>query len=121
MPGEIRDAMAKLRASKQAMTDAMLKEIASVQDEVVATHADGLEAMKLPRAELEQTKAEIREIRAEFAPSSNGGPKGPLPGSEGNSQTQSAQAALQEKQKQMQAELVKAQAAHDAELAQKKT
>lgn len=79
MAGEIRAAMDQLRASRQTMTADMLKEIAAVQAEVKATHTDGLEAMKLPRAELEATRQEIREIRAEFAPSSNGGPVGPLP------------------------------------------
>lgn len=79
MPGEIRDAMAKLRQAKGAMIADMLKEIDSVQSDIAATHVDGLDAMKLPRAELDATKQEIREIRAEFAPSSNGGPSGPLP------------------------------------------
>lgn len=87
MTGEIRDAMSKLRASKAAMIDGMLKEIASVQDEITATHADGLDAMRLPRAELEATKQEISEIRAEFAPKSNGDPNpGPLPGQHDGSQ-----------------------------------
>jgi hypothetical protein len=85
MPGEIRSAMAKLRAAKEGMVADMLKEIDSVQSEVEATRADGIEAMKLPRAELEATKQEIREIRAEFAPSSNGGPAGPLPGTHNGS------------------------------------
>ena len=80
MPGEIRTAMAKLRASKETMISDMLKEIDSVQSEVEATHADGMDALKLQRAELDATRQEIREIRAEFAPSSNGGPSGPLPG-----------------------------------------
>lgn len=79
MAGEIRDAMAKLKASRETMVSDMLKEIASVHGDVEATRADGLDAMKLPRAELEATKQEIREIRAEFAPASNGGPAGPLP------------------------------------------
>lgn len=85
MAGEIRGAMAKLRSARESMVSDMLKEINSVQDDLTATHADGLEAMKLPRAELEQTKQEIREIRAEFAPSSNGGPIGPLPDDSSNS------------------------------------
>lgn len=79
MAGEIRDAMAKLRAAKGDMIAGMLKEIDAVTSDVAATKADGLEAMKLPRAELESTRQEIREIRAEFAPTSNGGPAGPLP------------------------------------------
>lgn len=89
MPGEIRDAMAKLRAAKQGMVADILKEIEGVHAEVKATHADGLDAMKLPRAELDATKQEIREIRAEFAPSSNGGPSGPLPDQLGGSAPQS--------------------------------
>lgn len=82
MAGEIREAMAKLRAAKTAMIDDMLCQIDSVHAQIKATHDDGREAMKLPLAELEQTQAEIREIRAEFAPKSNGGPKGPLPGAD---------------------------------------
>ena len=49
--------------------------------ELAVPRADGLEAMKLPRAELDATKEEIREIRAEFAPATNGAPAGPLPDS----------------------------------------
>lgn len=79
MAGEIRKAMAGLRTAKQGMVDSLLKEIEAVQAEIAATHTDGLDAMQLPRAELEATKQEIREIRAEFAPQTNGGPAGPLP------------------------------------------
>jgi len=87
MAGEIRNAMAELRVCRADLTTAMLTEIATVKDEIAATKADGMEAMKLPRAELEQTKAEIREIRAEFAQSSNGDPNpGPLPGQVNGSQ-----------------------------------
>ena len=94
MAGEIRNAMAQLRAAKDKMTADMLAEIGSVHAEVEATHADGLEAMKLPRAELEQTKQEIREIRAEFAPQSNGDPNpGPLPGQHDGSLQPSADSA----------------------------
>jgi len=74
MTGEIRDAMAKLRAAKEGMVADMLKEIGDVQSEVEATRTDGMDAMKLPRAELEKTKEEIREIRAEFAPTTNAPP-----------------------------------------------
>lgn len=98
MAGEIRKAMAGLRAAKDAMISDMLKEIDAVQDEIKATHADGREAMKLPRAELEATKQEIREIRAEFAPSSNGDPHpGPLPGQPEPSPSPSAGSATAEK------------------------
>lgn len=83
MAGEIRDAMAILRARKARMIDDMLTEIASVHRAIEDTHADGMDALALPRAELEATKQEIREIRVEFAPQSNGGPAGPLPGSGG--------------------------------------
>jgi hypothetical protein len=89
MAGEIRDAMAQLRVARATMVSDMLKEIGVVVDEVKATHVDGLEAMKLPRAELAATKQEIREIRAEFAPTSNGGPPGPLPDTQTPSPEQS--------------------------------
>lgn len=93
MAGEIRTAMAQLRAAKEKMTADMLAEIKSVHEEVEATRADGLDAMKLPRAELESTKQEVREIRAEFAPQSNGGPLGPLPDRLSGSQQPSAESA----------------------------
>lgn len=93
MAGEIRNAMAQLRAAKDKMTSDMLAAINSVHAEIQATHADGLEAMKLPRAELDATKQEIREIRAEFAPQSNGAPAGPLPDRPNGSQQPSADLA----------------------------
>ena len=102
MPGEIRAKMAELRKAKQAMVAGLQQEIDGVIKEVAATHADGLEAMKLPRAELEATRQEIREIRAEFAPASNGGPAGPLPDAPAPSPEPSAgsasDAALQQPQ-----------------------
>jgi hypothetical protein len=89
MAGEIRAKMAALKAAKEKMLTDMGAEIDAVAQEVAATRADGLDAMKLPRAELESTKAEIREIRAEFATATNGGPPGPLPGSPAASPPQS--------------------------------
>lgn len=80
MAGEIRTAMSRLRDAKAKMITEMVKEIDAVQGEIKSAHADGIEAMKLPRAELQATKQEILEIRAEFAQTSNGGPHGPLPG-----------------------------------------
>lgn len=101
MAGEIRNAMAGLRAAKETMIADMLKEIESVQGEVAATHADGLDALKLPRAELEATKQEIREIRKEFAPSTNGDPHpGPLPDQPKGSQLPSAHSETEEKKSQ---------------------
>ena len=82
MPGEIRDLMATLRAAKQKMLADIADEISSITQDVHATKSDALDALQLPRAELDATKQEIREIRAEFAPASNGGPPGPLPGTE---------------------------------------
>lgn len=79
MAGEIREAMAQLKLAKLKMIGDLKKEIDGVGMQIVSTHADGLDAMKLVRAEVDQTAQEIREIRAEFAPLSNGGPSGPLP------------------------------------------
>jgi hypothetical protein len=78
MAGEIRKKMEELRAARTRMVADISAEIDSVTVEVHATRADGLEAAKLPRAELELTKKEIRDIRAEFAPTTNGPPPGPL-------------------------------------------
>lgn len=80
MAGEIRAKMEELRKARIAMVAGISKEIDAVKEEVLETHVDGLDAMKLPRAELDATRQEIREIREEFAVSSNGGPPGPLPG-----------------------------------------
>jgi hypothetical protein len=44
MAGEIRDAMALLRAARATMVSDMLKEIGGVVDEVKATHVDGCRA-----------------------------------------------------------------------------
>lgn len=79
MAGEIRESMAALRAAKQKMITDIKAEIAAITDDVHATKSDALDALQLPRAELDATKQEIREIRAEFAPATNGGPPGPLP------------------------------------------
>jgi len=93
MAGEIRDAMTKLRSARAKMVAEMAAEIGNVTQEVSAVHADGLEALKLPRAELEAHKQEIREIREEFATLSNGGPAGPLPGEDVASSLPSAGSA----------------------------
>jgi hypothetical protein len=94
MAGEIRARMEALRAARAKMVAEMSAEIDAVTKEVATAHADGLEAMKLPRAELDATKAEIREIRAEFSTASNGGPAGPLPGSPVTSSAPSAVSRL---------------------------
>lgn len=86
MAGEIRDKMAALRKAKEKMIADMGAEIDGVMKEVEATRADGLEAMKLPRAALAAHRQEIQEIRDEFAQSTNGGPPGPLPGTSESSQ-----------------------------------
>lgn len=95
MAGEIRAKMEELRRARLAMVAGISKEIDAVKEEVRETHVDGLDAMKLPRAELDATRQEIREIRAEFAPASNGGPPGPLSGTEtsADSSATSAQSA----------------------------
>lgn len=91
MPGEIRKAMAGLRQSKETMISGLLAEIKQVESEIGATHADGMDALKLPRAELAATKQEIAEIRAEFAEVGNEGDKlGPLPPPPNGSVVQSA-------------------------------
>lgn len=95
MAGEIRAKMEQLRAARQRMNDEIAKEIDAVIGEVQSAHSDGLDALKLPRAEIDATRQEIAEIRAEFAPKSNGGPAGPLPGSEPASQQPSANSAQQ--------------------------
>lgn len=86
MAGEIRDKMAALRKAKEAMIADLGAEIDGVMREVEATRADGLEAMKLPRAALAAHRQEIQEIRDEFAVLSNGGPPGPLSGTQETSQ-----------------------------------
>lgn len=93
MPGEIRESMAALRAAKQKMITDIQAEIASITDEVHATKSDALDALQLPRAELDATKQEIREIRQDFAQASNGGPPGPLPGTETSADSSGASAA----------------------------
>lgn len=80
MAGEIRAKMEELRRARFAMLDGISREIDAVKNEVLDVHSDGLDAMRLPRAELDATKQEISEIREEFAPMSNGAPPGPLPG-----------------------------------------
>lgn len=82
MAGEIRESMAALRAAKQKMITDIKAEISAITDDVHATKSDALDALQLPRAELDATKQEICEIRAEFAPATNGGPPGPLPGAQ---------------------------------------
>jgi len=81
MAGEIRQKMAALRAAKEQLVADMGKEIDGVMAQVHAARADGIEALKLPKAELDSYKQEIQEIRDEFAPHTNGAPPGPLPGS----------------------------------------
>lgn len=76
MAGEIRTKMAQLRAARKKLTDDLSATIDGLTGDVAATHADGLEALRLPQAELEATRQEIREIREEFAPKSNGAPSG---------------------------------------------
>lgn len=90
MAGEIRAKMDELRRARFAMVEGISREIDAVKNEVLSTHVDGLEAMQLPRAELESTKQEIWEIRQEFATLSNGGPPGPLPGTGATSPKPSA-------------------------------
>lgn len=80
MAGEIRDAMAKLRAARQKMVNDLAAEIASVTADTHTVRDDGLKALELPKAELRAHRAEIQEIRDEFATLTNGGPDGPLPG-----------------------------------------
>lgn len=94
MAGEIREQMAALRAAKQKMISDISAEIASVAQEVHETKSDALDALQLPRAEIGAYRQEIREIRQEFAPATNGGPPGPLPGtSEATSSGSSAASA----------------------------
>jgi hypothetical protein len=95
MAGEIRAKMEELRKARLAMVAGISKEIDAVKEEVLETHADGLDAMKLPRAELELARQEIREIRDEFAQDTNGGPPGPLPGTGGTSSKASAPSETQ--------------------------
>jgi hypothetical protein len=92
MAGEIRESMAALRAAKQKMITDIKAEIASIANEVHATKSDALDALQLPRAELDATKQEIREIRQEFAPATNGGPPGPLPDTESSADSSGASA-----------------------------
>lgn len=90
MAGEIRKAMDDLRAARAKMVADMVAEIGGVKSEVETTRADGIAAMKLPRAELDGYRQEIREIHAEFATATNGGPPGPLSGTGADSPKPSA-------------------------------
>lgn len=79
MAGEIRAKMAELRAARTKLVSDLTTEIDGVITDIGTVRADGLEATKLPRAELDSIRQEVREIHAEFAPSTNGPPPGPLP------------------------------------------
>lgn len=94
MAGEIRAAMAGLRAAREGMVSSFLDEIKTIEADISATHTDGLEALKLPRAELEATKQEIAEIKAEFADLGNEkGNLNPLPPPKGSAAPSAAPAA----------------------------
>lgn len=77
MPGEIRDALSRLKDARAKMIADLTAEVDDVVASVQKTHADGIEAMKLPRAELDAYRSEIQQIRSEFAGLTNG-PPGPL-------------------------------------------
>lgn len=93
MAGEIREKMAALRAAKEKLVTDLASEIDGVMKDIVATKADGLEALKLPRAAVDAYKKEIQEIRDEFAPVTNGAPPGPLPGADASSAAPSGTSA----------------------------
>jgi hypothetical protein len=81
MAGEIREALRALREKRQLFVTGLLTEMNEVGKLYDETGADGSQAVKLIHGEVSAYRAEIAEIRAEFAEQSNGGPPGPLPGS----------------------------------------
>jgi hypothetical protein len=82
MPGEIRTGLNALKARRARMVSGLTAEIEAIGTLYDQVHAEGLDAANLAKGEIGAYRQEIAEIRAEFAPSSNGPPPGPLPGAE---------------------------------------
>ena len=98
MAGEIRDAKARFKAAH----DRAINNIVAAMDKATAglpqVEKDGVAAVQLAAATIESTRAEIREITAEFATQTNGGPDGPLPDAAPSSSAPSANSAPQQPQ-----------------------
>lgn len=95
MPGEIRNALAEFRAAHARMTSNIVAEMKKATAACPQIEQEGIAAAKLPAAMNDAIRGEIRELTAEFATQTNGGPDGPLPGSEPSSQAPSANSAPQ--------------------------
>lgn len=82
MAGKISDALWRFKMAHERMTQNIVAEMDKATALCPAIEKEGIDAARLPAATLAQTRAEIRDITAEFAVATNGGPDGPLPGSE---------------------------------------
>lgn len=81
MTGEISAAMTRFKEAHARMVANVVAEMDKATASTAEVEAEGIAAVKLPAAMIEQSRTEIREMTAEFATQTNGGPPGPLPGS----------------------------------------
>lgn len=88
MPGEIRNALSRFKDAHAKMTATIVAELEKATAACPTVEKEGIEAARLPAAMLASTRGEIRDMTAEFATQTNGGPHDPL--EQGESAKQSA-------------------------------
>lgn len=93
MAGEIRDALSRFKAAHLRMTENIVAEMDKATAQTAVVEKEGIAAVQLPAAMIAATRAEIRDITAEFATQTNGAPVSPLPGEVKNSAVPSATSA----------------------------
>jgi excinuclease UvrABC ATPase subunit len=74
MAGEIRSKMAELHAAQAKLKEEVEAEIDALTKDMKAVHADAMEALKMPRAEVAAYLKEVQEVRSAFAPKTNADP-----------------------------------------------
>lgn len=79
--GKIRAAKDRCIAAHDRAVDRIVAELDKATAKAPGIEKEGVAAVALVHASLEQTRAEVREITSEFATQTNG-PPGPLPGSD---------------------------------------